>query len=288
LFGGTIVGLGTKKHSKYFDDIDSLKVMGCFCLTELGYGNNAIEMETTATWDNDKKVFIINTPTVNSQKYWITNGAYHANHSVVFAQVNVNGKQEGISAFIIRLRDENMKPSKGVTIDDMGAKQGLNGLDNARIILRNVEAGPDSLLDSIASINPEKNIFNCKITNRRQRFLAASNRLLSGRICIASMTISGIKTVLCTTNKYALTRMSNGPKGKSDFPIAQYQLFQNQIVPLTVRLIIYNLGLLHIRKVYCDYLLNPEKYSPADFNHLVRLICAIKPLVAWYACETGK
>lgn len=261
--------------------------MGCFCLTELGYGNNAIEMETTATWDNQKKVFILNTPTINSQKYWITNGAYHANHSVVFAQVIVNGKQEGISAFIIRLRDENMQPSKGVIIDDMGAKHGMNGVDNARIILKNVETGPESLLDSIATIDPEKNLFSCSIKNRRQRFLAASNRLLSGRICIASMTISGAKLALVTTNKYALARMSNGPKGKSDFPIAQYQLFQNQIVPLTVRLIIYNLGLLHIRKIYSNYLLNPEKYSAAQFNHLVRLVCVIKPMVAWFANETG-
>jgi acyl-CoA oxidase len=29
--------------------------VGCFGLTELGYGNNAVEMETTATYDLDKK-----------------------------------------------------------------------------------------------------------------------------------------------------------------------------------------------------------------------------------------
>lgn len=78
LFGGSIVGLGTKIHEKYYDLIDSLDVVGCFALTELGYGNNAVVMEATATWDNNKKVFVVNTPTVNSQKYWITNGAYHA------------------------------------------------------------------------------------------------------------------------------------------------------------------------------------------------------------------
>jgi len=26
--------------------------MGCFCFTELGFGNNAPEMETTATYDH--------------------------------------------------------------------------------------------------------------------------------------------------------------------------------------------------------------------------------------------
>lgn len=245
-------------------------------------------METTSVWDEKRKIFVINTPTINSQKYWITNGAYHANFAVVFAQTYVNQKHEGINAFLIRLRDEKMNPAPGVTIDDMGAKHGMNGVDNARIILKNVEARPESLLNKLATIDPEKNLFTSSILNKRQRFLAASNRLLSGRICISSMTIAGAKLVLLITNKYGLDRLSNGPKGKSDTAIAQFQLFQNQIVPLTVRSLIFNLGLLHIRNVYSNYLLNPEKYSPAQFNHLVRLVCVIKPMIAWYANETGK
>jgi len=59
--------------------------MGCFCFTELGYGNNAPKMETTAIYDKEKKEFTINCPTTLSQKYWITNGACHANHAIVFA-----------------------------------------------------------------------------------------------------------------------------------------------------------------------------------------------------------
>jgi acyl-CoA oxidase len=47
-------------------DVDSLKHMGCFCFTELGYGNNAMEMETTAVYDKDKQEFIINSPTTLS------------------------------------------------------------------------------------------------------------------------------------------------------------------------------------------------------------------------------
>jgi acyl-CoA oxidase len=34
--------------------VDSLATVGCFALTELGFGNNAVEMETTATWDEQK------------------------------------------------------------------------------------------------------------------------------------------------------------------------------------------------------------------------------------------
>jgi len=43
--------------------VDSLENMGCFCFTELGYGNNAPKMETTATFDKAKDEFVINCPT---------------------------------------------------------------------------------------------------------------------------------------------------------------------------------------------------------------------------------
>lgn len=75
--------------------IDTLKDVGCFGLTELGYGNNAVEMETTATYDKQTQEFIINTPTTLAQKYWITNGALHAQHCVVFAQLIIEGKNHG-------------------------------------------------------------------------------------------------------------------------------------------------------------------------------------------------
>lgn len=75
LFGGTIVKLGTERHRWILDGINSLNDIGCFALTELGYGNNAIEMETTAVYHHPTREIIINTPSILAQKYWITNSA---------------------------------------------------------------------------------------------------------------------------------------------------------------------------------------------------------------------
>ena len=81
LFGGTVLKLGTEKHhGEFLDKIDNLSNIGCFGLTELGYGNNAVEMETTAIYDKKTEEFIINTPTTLAQKYWITNSAIHARY----------------------------------------------------------------------------------------------------------------------------------------------------------------------------------------------------------------
>jgi acyl-CoA oxidase len=63
LFGGTLMALHTERHLPFMKNVDSLKVMGCFCFTELGYGNNAPKMETTAIYDASKEEFTINCPT---------------------------------------------------------------------------------------------------------------------------------------------------------------------------------------------------------------------------------
>ncbi len=278
--------MGTQRHEKYYDLIDSLKLCGCFCLTEVGYGNNAVQMETTAVYDEKTKKFTINCPTVNSQKFWITNGAYYAHVAVVFAQTYVRGKHEGICAFLVRIRDDNLKCLPGVVIDDMGKKMASNGVDNARIIIRNVEVEREALLNRLIDID-ENGIVKTDIKTKRQRFLKTANRLLSGRICISSMIISSNKVCLTIATKNASARLSNGVSGLSDTPIGKFQLFNNQVVSLICKTFVFNMGLMYIRRIYSDYLVNPSKYKDEDFGSLNRLCCVIKPLICWHTCETG-
>ena len=63
LFGGTLMALHTERHKEFMKKIDDLSHMGCFCLTELGFGNNAVEMETTVTYDKSTQEFVVNSPT---------------------------------------------------------------------------------------------------------------------------------------------------------------------------------------------------------------------------------
>ena len=52
---------------------------------------------------------------------------------VVFARLIVNGKNEGLHGVLVRIRDNDMKVMPGVTVEDMGHKMGLNGVDNAKL-----------------------------------------------------------------------------------------------------------------------------------------------------------
>jgi len=90
-----------------------------------------------------------------SQKYWITNGARHANQAIVFAQTIVNGKNEGLNAFVVKIREQDMTASPGVFIEDMGDKMGLNGVDNARLMFDNVRIDREDMLNALCDVNSE-------------------------------------------------------------------------------------------------------------------------------------
>jgi len=296
LFGGTVYRLGSEEHRAYFaDKIDSGEIVGCFGLSELGYGNNAIEMETEATYDSDTDEFIVHSPTVLSQKYWITNGACHAHYCVVFAQLTVKGEKLGVHGFIVPIRDlSNLKVKPGCRVEDMGQKIGLNGIDNAKIWFDKVRVPRSAMLTKYATVAKGGKYdwhAAAKMPSRRNKFLRLADQLLSGRLCISSMMIGATKTVLTSSLRYCATRLGVGVSGKSDTPILDYQLIQSQIFPLVAKayatIFFHNFA----KRVYADRIameMALKRGEKVDLQKLellqteASILCStVKPMAAW-------
>ena len=274
LFGGTVLNLGTEKHhNNFLDKINSLENIGCFAFTERGYGNNAFKMETTAVFNKSDNTYTINSPTLASHKYWITNSACHASHSVVFAQLKIDGEDYGPHPFLVRVRDEGGNFLPNVSIKDMGYKIGLNGVDNGELSFNNFTTDADSLLNSVSDVNSNGD-FDSIIHNKRKRFLKMADQLVSGRVCISSMMLGCSKVLLNNTVNYALHRKSVGKGGDSTMPIIEYGIQRSTLCPLIVRTIGLNLGLNRTKDAYVN-----------KDNDLITLACTIKPMLAWNTQE---
>lgn len=139
---------------------------------------------------------------MKSQKYWITNGYNHSNTAVVFGQTIVNGKNEGVNAFVVPVRDASMKPLPGMTINDMGVKFGLNGVDNAALKFKNVRIPRENMLNRYCDVD-ENGVFHSDIKRPTQRFFKVTERLLSGRLCIAAISLGSARACLWIAFKYA-------------------------------------------------------------------------------------
>ena len=287
LFGGTLFKLGTKKHHHLCDSIDNFSQVGCFGLTELGYGNNAVEMETTAHYDNETQEFVINTPSTKAQKYWITNGALHAHSCIVFAKLIMpDGHNQGLHGFLVPIRDENLNIRDNVKIWDLGYKIGLNGIDNAALWFDNVRIPEDNLLNATSQVRhmDGKAVYTSMVPDsskrKRKRFIVLADQLLSGRICISSMSLGSTKMVLAATIKYAHNRLAVGKEGFSDMPIMNYQLQRNALMPLIAKTYVYNFFLNYVQERYTNQ-------TESDHDEVVRLCCIAKPLLTWHAENTA-
>ncbi len=235
LFGGSVLQLGTAKHhDKYLRAIGSLELPGCFAMTETGHGSNVRDIETLASYDIRTQEFVINTPSRMAWKAYIGNAACHGRMATVFAQLEVNGEQHGVHAFLVPLRDEQGNVLEGITIEDDGRKVGLNGVDNGRIAFDNVRIPRDNLLNRFGDVSADGQ-YSSPIPSASRRFFTMLGTLVAGRISIAAASCSSAKLGLAIATRYAAERRQFGPEGAPEVPILSYRTVQRKLLPAIAR-----------------------------------------------------
>ncbi|UPL02885.1 hypothetical protein LCI18_013819 [Fusarium solani-melongenae] len=213
-------------------------IVGAYAQTELGHGSNVQGIETTATWDQATKEFILHSPSLTAAKWWNGTLGRTANHAVVIAQMMLpdpatGGKQYksfGPHAFIVQIRDmKTHQPLDGVVVGDIGPKYGYASMDNAYMLLDNIRVPHDQLLSRYSSVDSETGAYHApenravvygSLTHARKRIVMAARMILARSTTVAI--------------RYCAVRRQFMEKGKGsespenavlDYPTVQIRLF---------------------------------------------------------------
>jgi acyl-CoA oxidase len=279
LFGGSILQLGTERHHReYLPRVASLELPGCFAMTERGHGSNVRDCETRARYLPESREFEIHTPYERAKKEWIGNAALHGRMATVFAQLEVAGEGQGVHAFLVPIRDEAGRPLPGVTTEDDGLKEGLNGVDNGRLAFDRVRVPRENLLDRFAQVTPEGR-YESPIQGESKRFFTMLGTLVGGRISVAFGSLSAAKSGLTIAVRYGARRRQFGPAGQPEVPILDYLSHQRRLIPRIATAYAFDFTLKHL----------VEKYLERDEDsarEVETMAAGLKALASWFAVET--
>lgn len=157
MFTSVIHVMGNEEQRAYWEPLlQSHKILGCYAQTELGHGSNVAALETTATLDKATDEFVIHSPTTTSTKFWPGDLGRYSSHAVVFARLKIDGKDYGVHAFIMQVRDLNTwKHCQGVRSGDIGPKFGYQTKDNGWAIFDHVRVPRTNMLMNMAHVSKE-------------------------------------------------------------------------------------------------------------------------------------
>lgn len=279
LFGGSVHNLGTERHHKeYLIDIGTLKLAGCFAMTETGHGSNVRELQTTATYHKPSDEIIIHTPTENDGKEYIGN-ALHGQMASVFAQLIVDGKEHGVHAILVPMKDETGNLMPGIRVEDCGYKLGLNGVDNGRIWFNQVRVPRENLLNRFGDIDENGKYFS-DIKNPSKRFFTMLGTLVGGRVSVPRAGLSATKSGLTIAIKYALKRRQFGPNDQEpETLLLDYPSHQRRLMPPLAKAYALDFALSNLAKRYTNS-------TEEDIREIETLAAGLKSYTTWFTTTT--
>ncbi|CAL8074759.1 unnamed protein product [Calicophoron daubneyi] len=285
LYGGTILRLGTEKHQNILHSVARLEDIGCFATSEGCFGDKVDDIEITAELDPKTNEIVINTPTTEAAKYCVVNNSLHALHCVLLAKLIVNGQHQGIHAFIVPLQGSDSQAVDGVTIEDMGYKIGLNGVDCARVAFTGVRIPCDSMLDRYSKFSTDGKFHTSLEDFAGERFHQVFHQLSSGRIAVACMCSGATKASLAIALAYSAAHLTIGPTGKLDTPIWDHRLQQQSLLPLLARTYAVHFALSHLKDEWTRVLKCASEEKSWTSVYLMSSV--LKSIASWDLVNTA-
>ncbi|MEV6138197.1 acyl-CoA dehydrogenase family protein [Nocardia sp. NPDC051990] len=198
------LGTGTPYQQQCLADLDTVDAVGVLCLTELG-GTNGADHRGAAVWDPASQGFWLRTPDIRAS-YSMPNVADPEvpNIVVVIARLFVHGGDEGVFAFLLRLRTADGL-AEGVDVKSLPDKC-FSPMAHAIIRFRNCWVPKDALLAGNWARITEDGRFECDLADLRERFHRTISALGDGRLDLANASVASARAALHGVHNFARQR----------------------------------------------------------------------------------
>lgn len=227
LSAGTIARLvveeGREDLRQVVQDMLEFKTIGQFCLTEVGHGLDAYNLETTATLLEDG-TFELNTPSSDASKFMppMIPVLGRPCVSVVFAQLIMNGERCGVRPFLVPIND-GFQMCPGVSTRLLPYRQGTNPVNHSVTSFDRLRLPFSALLGSVEN----------SISSRLQ-FLTSIWRVGVGTLALSSVNIPITQIITHIAYKYSTVRGLSNHDG-SVTPLISFRTQSTPIVYAVAR-----------------------------------------------------
>lgn len=280
LFLSCVRGNGTPEQQKYWSRSKETSVLkhiyGCFGMTELAHGSNVAGLETTATFDKATDEFIINTPHIGATKWWIGGAAHSATHCSTYARLIVDGKDYGVKTFVVPLRDADHNLLPGISVGDIGAKMGRDGIDNGWIQFSSVRIPRFFMLQKFCQVSREGDV------NLPPLEQLSYSALLGGRVSMVLDSSRWSARFATIALRYAVGRrqfkLASQADG-SETQLLNYPLHQRRLLPFLAQAYVFSAGAWKLEHTIHNTLDTLDAAVDAnDMGQIMKSIEALKSL----------
>jgi citronellyl-CoA dehydrogenase len=179
--------------------------ISCLGITEPGAGSDVAGIRTTARRDGDEYV-------INGSKIFITNGA-RADFIVLVTKTDPDKGHDGITLFVVDLKDDDGNPVPGFSVSRKLEKMGMHASDTAELAFEDVRVPAENMLGE-----------------EGKGFYHISWELQGERLVGAIGCVSGAERVFERTLEYAKEREAFGR------PIGRFQAIRHKFAEMSTQI----------------------------------------------------
>lgn len=207
----------------------TMRRTGIFLCTEVGHGNDAARLETTATYDPSTGGFVLHTPSPAARKFMPNaSTAGGPKSGLVAARLIHTGRDLGVFLFLTPLTDDR-GALPGVRIRRLPDKVGYT-VDHCLTAFDQVRLPPQAFLAGDHGRLGADGAFTSAVDKHRLRFLRSIDRVTPGKLCMSGGAVGLTRTALTIAVRYAHTRQTSGLRGGQSVPLFDHAAHRTRLL----------------------------------------------------------